>query len=142
MECAISFGDVETEADFAQMAGARAGGSAVKFEGAELGLRVRQDVFDGRKLQEVARIARTEAEALATIYHGAAQAESDRGDAVSEGHGFYGIEVVRTHNSRKIGIEARAMHRAYHLLQNHRHLFFFQTIRGGAHVGLGVLAEG
>ena len=34
------------------------------------------------------------------------------------------------------------MQRAYHLLQDHRHLFFFQAIRRGAHVGFGVLAEG
>ena len=34
------------------------------------------------------------------------------------------------------------MRRPHHLLQNHRHLFFFQAIGRGAHISLGVLAEG
>ena len=33
------------------------------------------------------------------------------------------------------------MRRSHDLLQNDRHLLFFQTIGGGSHISLGVLAE-
>src|SRR5579864_8158167 len=91
-------------------------GNTVEFEGTEFGLRVRQDIFHRGKLEQIARIARAEAQTLAAIDHGAAQAESDSGNAVGKSHRRYGIEVVRTHHAGKVGIETRAVNRSHDLL--------------------------
>ena len=48
---------------------------------------------------------------------------------------------MRPHNARKIRIETLAMNGADHLLQNHRHLFFFQAIWRRPNISLGVLAK-
>ncbi len=48
---------------------------------------------------------------------------------------------MRTHDAGKIRVEALAVHLAHNLLQDDRHLFLFQAVGRGAHVGLGVLAE-
>src|SRR5215469_11018735 len=114
--------------------------NAIEFESAEFGLRVRQNVFDRRKLQQIPWIARTEANALATINDSASQAKSHGCDAIGVGHRRYGVKVVRSHDAREIRIEARAMQGAHDLLQNDGHLLLFQAIRSGAHISLGVLA--
>ena len=55
------------------MAGTSAVRNAIEFEGAEFRLRVGQDVFHGRELQQIPRIARTEADALSAVHDRAAE---------------------------------------------------------------------
>src|ERR1700757_719314 len=142
MQGAVGFGDVEAETDFAKMARTCAMQNAVKFESTELRLRVRQNVFNGGKLQEITGIARAETQTLTAIDNRAAQAQSDRGNAISESHRRYRIKIMGAHHARKIRIEAWAVNRSHNLLQDDCHLLFFQAIRSGAHVSLGMLAEG
>src|ERR1035438_8430840 len=105
------------------MTRASAVGNSIEFESAEFGLRVREDVFDRRELQQVARIARAEAQALPSIDHCAAESQSDRRNSIGESHGFYWIEVVRAHHARKIWIEARSDRKSTTSeLQSLRHL--------------------
>src|SRR5215472_9418825 len=115
--------------------------STVEFACAEFSLRVRENVFHRGELQQVARIARTETEAFTAVDDGASQAERNGGDSVGKGHRLYRIKVVRTHDAGEVGIEALTMLSSYDLLQNHRHLFFFQTIGGCAYIHLRVLTE-
>src|ERR1035441_5806228 len=84
------------------MTRASAVGNSIEFESAEFGLRVREDVFDRRELQQVARIARAEAQALPSIDHCAAESQSDRRNSIGESHGFYWIEVVRAHHAARL----------------------------------------
>src|ERR1700686_1164025 len=141
MQGAVGFGNVEAETDFAEMSRACAVRNAVKFQGAEFRLRIRQNVFDRGKLQQIAGIARTEAQALAAIDYRAAKTKSDRGNAISESHRRYRIKIVGAYHARKIRIEAWAVNRAHNLLEHDRHLFLFQAIGSGAHVSLCMLAE-
>jgi hypothetical protein len=87
-------------------------------------------------------ITRTESQTLPAIHHRPAQAESHGRDAIVEGHGRHRIKIVRAHDSGEIRIKTLPVRRAHNLLENHRHLFFFQTIGRRAHVGLRMAAEG
>ena len=49
---------------------------------------------------------------------------------------------MRAHDSGEIRIKALPVGRAHNLLENHRHLFFFQAVGRGAHILLCMLAEG
>ena len=88
------------------------------------------------------RITRAEAEALPTINHGASESQGHCGDTVPELHGRNRVEIVGARHSGKVRIKAPSVWRADHLLQDDCHLFFFQAVGCGTHVGFRVLAEG
>ena len=115
--------------------------SAIQLQCPEFRLRVGQYVFDRGKLHQILGIARAEGQTLSAIHHRPAQAQSDGRDAVFEVHGRHGIKIARADHSGEIRIKALPVGRAHNLLENHRHLFLFQTIRRGPHVGLRMAAE-
>ncbi len=141
LQCAVALGGVQTETLLVPMSRTAVGG-AMQLQAPEFRLRVGEYVFDRGKLHQVVGIARAESQTLPAIHHGSAQAQSDGGDAVFEGHRRHGIIIARAHDSGEIGIEARPVARAHNLLENHRHFFFFQAIRRRPHVGLRMAAEG
>src|SRR5436309_826486 len=59
--------------------------AAGEVERPERALRVGEHVANRRELHEVARVARTEPQAVALGHDGAAEPERDRGDAVARG---------------------------------------------------------
>ena len=140
-ECAVALGGIQAEPPLVPMP-RTAGRSAIQLQGPEFRLRVGQYVFDRGKLHQVVGITRTESQTLPAIHHRPAQAESHGRDAILEGHGRHRIKIVRAHDSGEIRIKALPVGRAHNLLENHRHLFFFQTIRRRAHVGFRMAAEG
>src|SRR5262249_44586142 len=130
---------VEAESRFAEMPRAFLRGF-VKCKSAEFCLRVGENVFDRRELQQVPWIARAKANALAAINNCASKTERDGGDPVGISHGLNWIEIVRSYDSREVWIETLAMLLPDDLLQDYGHLLFFQPIRRRAYVGLRVLA--
>src|ERR1700758_1092184 len=106
MQGAVGLGRVKPEAQLTQVALSSPKRDAIEIERAKFRLRVGQDIFHGRKLDQVARIAWAKAYALPAIDHGAPQPQRDGGNAVRKSHGLHGIEVVRAHHTREIGIEA------------------------------------
>src|SRR5215469_18467559 len=90
---------------------------ASQFESTEFRLRVPQNVFDGRKLQKISRVARAEINALATIDDSASQAKSHGRNAIGVGHRRDRVKIMRPHNAGEIRIEARAMQATHDLLK-------------------------
>ena len=88
------------------------------------------------------RISRTEGEALSAIDDGSSKAECNRGNAVGKIHRGDRVEVPGTNNAGEVGIETLIVCGADDLLDDHRHLFFFEAIGRGADVSFCVLAEG
>jgi hypothetical protein len=136
----VGFGCIKPEAHFLQTT-RMAVGCAIQRECPEFRLRVVEDVFDRRELQQVPGIARTERKAFSSIYDRAAQAQSHSRDAICEGHRRNWIEIMRSDNSGKIGIEALTMRRADELLNDHCHFFFLKSVWRGTYIGFGVTAE-
>src|SRR6202021_751223 len=98
------------------------------------------------KLNDIPRITRTEGQTFPPVHNRPPQAQGHGSDSVSIAHGWNRIEIVRSHDARKIRIKPlpvlRTVDRANHLLHDDRHLFFFQPVGSSPHVPLGMLAEG
>src|SRR5215469_12112754 len=140
MQGTVCFGNIEPISDLAQMTRTSMR-RAIEVQGAEFCLGVSEDVLDRRELRQIPRIFRAEADAFATVNHGSSQPECDCCDSIRICHRLNRVEIMRSDHAGKVRIKTWAMQRADDLLQNHGHLFFFQTIRGGAHVRLSMLAE-
>src|SRR5262249_32979835 len=118
VKCPIRFGGVQAKSCFPE-GGGRLGIMTlfvIHRESPKLGLRVGQNVLYRGELQDVARVARTEHQTLATIDNRASQAERDRGHPIFVFHWRHWIEVVRSNHPRKIWIKALTMPRPNYLL--------------------------
>ena len=90
----------------------------------------------------MARRARTEVQHASAFDDRPAQAERHRGHAVLGLQRCLRIEVVRPRHAREIGIEPRPVLGADDLLNDDRHLLFFEAVGRRPQVGLGVAQEG
>ena len=88
------------------------------------------------------RVAGAEGQRAFSVHHRAAQTQGHGDDAVLGLHRGRRIEVVRARHPRDVGIEAAAVRDPDHLLDDHRHLLFFEAVRRDLEVVLGVLREG
>ena len=73
-------------------------------------------------------IFRAEPDGDSAVHNRLAQAQCDTDDAVQRLLGRHGIEVVGFRHSRKIRIETCPMLLPDHLLNDDRHLFFFEPV--------------
>ena len=143
VQCSVPLRRVQPESRFPQI-GNRVliACLVVQFEGPELRLRVRQDVFRGRELHDVLGIPRTKRQALPSTNDLPPQAQSNSRNSVCEAQWRDWVEIARSHYAGEVRVKAPAVDGAHDLLEDHCHLLLFQPIRRGSHICFGMPAEG